>query len=201
MRSRDSSLIGGIRAFREMALHWSTCVSGAKINNASLLPIVSFSFWNFRPPALLEITGIIISNQANFWLLVYVILFGTYLSTRFFLHSFWSQSAVAGDATVGARRVWQKVKPRGPQFFCMFPFNKGGAFSSFLNRQPTIFPTHSLAIHSTRPSSCGTSCRTGATRGAEQTTSAEQTRKCLPQQRATTGLVQGIAGGRQEWAW
>ena len=57
MRSRDSSLIGGIRAFREMALHWSTCVSGAKINNASLLPIVSFSFWNFRPPALLEITG------------------------------------------------------------------------------------------------------------------------------------------------
>ena len=57
MRSRDSSLIGGIRALREMALHWSTCVSGAKINNASLLPIVSFSFWNFRPPALLEITG------------------------------------------------------------------------------------------------------------------------------------------------
>ena len=57
MRSRDSSLIGGIRAFRETALHWSTCVSGARINNASLLPIVSFSFWNFRLPALLEITG------------------------------------------------------------------------------------------------------------------------------------------------
>ena len=40
-----------------MALRWSTRVCGAKINNASLLPIVSFFFWNFRPPALLEITG------------------------------------------------------------------------------------------------------------------------------------------------
>ena len=53
------SLIGGIRSFREMALKWSTRVCGAKINNASLLPIVSFFFWNFRPPALLEITGIL----------------------------------------------------------------------------------------------------------------------------------------------
>ena len=40
-----------------MALKWSTRVCGAKINNAPLLPIVSFFFWNFRPPALLEITG------------------------------------------------------------------------------------------------------------------------------------------------
>ena len=56
-----------------MALKWSMHVYGAKINNASLLPIVPFFFWNFRPPALLEIIGIIYKFKINkklIWILI-----------------------------------------------------------------------------------------------------------------------------------
>ena len=92
-----------------MALKWSTRVCGAKINNAPLLPIVSFFFWNFRPPALLEITGNNDSNNNNNKLkaIIMVIVIIIILWWWWWWCSIASSQATASKATNdNCRRAW-----------------------------------------------------------------------------------------------